>query len=270
MSLNQYNFYNPFQNNSIGFLHLGNEKNVNLSIEEVLDELDLYYQPLEKLSIALTFFIIKVIVICVGEVVGIKLLGTMKKEKCLLTDVTKVFVLSQMILHPILISFELPIITIHPINQIVGDWFCLIYWLLWGVLGRIALNNSFIAAAMRYMFIVHDQKVKIYEKENIKRWCLYITIAIPFIEFLLDASLNSPRLSFVKKCYGMDHQIFLSETSTLNVFKSNFYKENVDFDTIQEVGRGIGKLFEISFSVFTHSNITEIFLYYKVFTKMHR
>ena len=265
--------YHPFPNSSFGYLFAHEIDMANVTKGEIVDEIDLYYQPLEKPSIVLTFFFVKSLIICVGEAIGIKLIESLKKENGLLTDVTKVFIIGQMIFHPILLCLDFVVNTIHPVNEIIGNWFCFFTWLLWGVSMRIGVNNSFISALMRYLFIVHETKVNDYGKEKVKRWFLYFCLATPIIQFTLQALEGSPRLSFIKKCYGIDHRVFLIETSTLNVFKGKFLKLDgnfVDFDNLRDIGLQICKFLEAISFLIMGFNITETFFYYKIVRKIER
>ena len=122
MGLKSYHFYHPFKNSSFAVLTegVGDPKNI---AGYVLSDIDLYYQPLESPFVSFTFFILKLISIFIGEGIGIKVLNMVKKEVGLLTDITKLFVISQMILHPILLFFDLTINLIYPVNEVIGDWF---------------------------------------------------------------------------------------------------------------------------------------------------
>ena len=184
MGLKSYHFYDAFKNSSFAVLTKGltDPKNVT---GFVLDDVNLYYQPLESPYISLTFFGLKLISIIIGEGIGIKLLTMMKKENGLLTEITKLFVISQMILHPILLFFDLTINLVYPVNEVIGNWFCSLGWLCWGIFMRIGLNHSFMVALMRYFFIVHENRVKAYGKKRAKRIFLILAIAIPLFQFIL-------------------------------------------------------------------------------------
>ena len=273
MSLNLHNFYHPYYNSSLEFLSVHDLDQTNMSEGEIVDEIDLYYQPLEKPSIVITFFCIKILVICIGEAISVKLVASLNKEKALLTDVTKFFIISQMILQPILTCLDLIINLIYPVNEVIGNWVCFLTWLLWGVFMRVGLNNSFVSALMRYFFIVHEKKVNEYGKEKIRRWFLYFSLVTPIIQFTLQAIEGSPRLSFINKCYGNDHRVFLIEASTLNVFKAKFVKLDepyIDINSLWEITTRICKIIEAISFIFMGFNITESFLYYKIFNKIDR
>ena len=273
MTLNLHNFYHPFQKFYLGLFPSQVSNQSDFSGVDMMNEIDLYYQPLEKPWIVVTFWFMKLAVICIGEGVCKKLVTSLNKEVGLLTDVTKLVIIAQMVIYPILHFFELVIITIYPVHEIVGNWFCFLDWLLWGVFMRMGVNNSFVAALMRYLFIVHEEKVKSYGKEKVKRWFLYFSIITPIIQFSLQALEGSPRLSFVNKCYGTDHRVFLIETSTLNVFKRKFLKLDGSYlhvDMLREIGVRICKIVEAIVFILMGFNLTETFFYYKIFKKMNR
>jgi hypothetical protein len=274
MGLKSYHFYHPFKNSSFAFLaeRLTDSNNIT---GYVLDDIDLYYQPLESPSVSFTFFTLKLISIFIGEWIGMKVLTTIKKEIGLLTEITKLFVISQMILHPIVLFFDLTINLIHPVNEVIGDWFCSVGWLTSGIGVRIVLNNSFMAALMRYFFIIHETRVKDYGKKRAKRIFLVLTFALPLFQFISQAAEGSPRSSFVKKCYGEDHKVFLIETSTLNVLKNQFlklerYEHNGFIGSYYEIGKKMCKIIEATLFVIMGFNISEGVLYYKIFSHMHR
>ena len=274
MGLKSYHFYDAFKNSSFAVLTKGltDQKNVT---GFVLDDVNLYYQPLESPYISLTFFGLKLISIIIGEGIGIKLLAMTKKENGLLTEITKLFVISQMILHPILLFFDLTINLVYPVNEVIGNWFCSLGWLCWGIFMRIGLNHSFMAALMRYFFIVHENRVKAYGKRRAKRIFLILTIVIPLFQFILQAADGSPRLSFIKKCYGEFHKAFLIENSTFNVLKHKFlklgtYEANGFMNSFYEMGKKMCKIIEATLFVIMGFNISEGVMYYKIFSHMHR
>ena len=265
MGPTRINLYNPFQKSSLFFL-LTNDSNLSTSSHyEAVSDIDLYHQPLEKPSVVLAFFIIKSIIICAGEGICIRLLSSLKKEKGLLTDVIKLFVIIQMISYPAFHCIEIVINTAFPVSQLIGDWICFLAWLLWGVSGRILLSNSLICALMRYLFIVHEQKVDSYGKEKVKRWFLYLSITLPLIQFTLHAMAGSPRLSFVNKCYGNDHRVFLFKTSTLIASKP--FAHMVPGRTVVTE---ISKVVDLTWFLLMGFNVTEALLYFKIFNKLNR
>jgi hypothetical protein len=269
-----YHFYHPFKNSSLA-VWAGNLTDTENITGDVLDDIDLYYQPLESPSVSFTFFVLKLICVLIGEGIGIKVLTMIKKEKGVLTEMAKLCVLYQMILHPIQILMDLTINLVYPVNEVIGDWFCAFCWFLWGFGSGIVLNNSFMAALIRYCFIIHETKVKAFGKNRAKRIFLILSIAIPLFQFILQVVDGSPRLSFIKKCYGEDREAFLLETSTLKVLKSKFlkldkYESNGGIDFIYETGRRICKVIEATLFVIMGCNISECVIYYKIFSHMHR
>ena len=130
MNLNWNNFYHAFQYPSFGVTLPNGMNYSSFPHYEAIKEIDLYHQPLERPSIVLTFFIVKLILIFLGEKICITLLRSLKKEKGVLMEVTKLFIVVQMILHPTSHFIELIVNTIHPVNQIFGNWICFFVWSL--------------------------------------------------------------------------------------------------------------------------------------------
>merc|ERR1712150_145261 len=93
---------------------------------------------------------------------------------------------------------------------------------------KIVLYNSVIAAFMRYFFIIHEPKVESYGKEKVKRIFLYISVILPVFVTILMLVAASPRTSFINKCYGLDHKVFLVETSTLDVLQRKFLASGIN------------------------------------------
>ena len=99
MELKSYHFYHPFKSSSFGILTPSLKDPDNVT-GFALEDIDLYYQPLESPSIFFTFFVLSLISVFIGEGIGMKVLTMLKKELGPLTQITKLFVISQMILWP--------------------------------------------------------------------------------------------------------------------------------------------------------------------------
>ena len=276
MSLKDYHFYHPFKNSTFGFLSESQTYLANNVTGNLIEHIDMYYQPLENPFIAVSFSSLKLIFILIGELINIKLLMVIRKEaKSILTDVTKLFVICQMIYHPILECILVTTNLIHPVDEIFGEWFCTLAWFSVNFFVRVALYNSFIVAVMRYIFIIHEARVAAYGKENIKRLFLYLTIGIPLLHMALKLPESSSMFSFIKKCYGEDHKVFLAKTSTLNVLNSNFWKLKsysiYQFDDLFiDIGKKICKIVDTLLLLIMGFNITEGALYCRIFLHLNR
>ena len=271
MWVNEHNLYHPFLNKSFGFV-------LNFSsshTKNVVDEINLYYQPLPNPLVAVSFFFVKALVILIGEIIAIKFIKTMKKENGLLKDITMLFITWQTVFHPILASFDLINSLIYPAGDVFGSWICTLCWFMWGYGLRLSLYNSFLIAMLRYLFVVHEERVAAYGKEKVKNTFWYISVLLPLFHILLKIAEGSPTLSVINKCYGYDTKVFLSESTTLNVLKNNFWKTettaiNDAVDVFIAVTMKMIKLIESLILLVMGFNVSEFFIYVKIFSHLNR
>ena len=69
MSKRKY-LYHLFQNSSFGFLMTNSLSDDEIIHGNIIDSIDLQYQPVQEPAIALTFFLIKLTVIVIGEFIN--------------------------------------------------------------------------------------------------------------------------------------------------------------------------------------------------------
>ena len=276
MELHSYHFYNPFKSPALWFfLNDHNNKYGNDSMSFVLDDVDLYYQPLEPQWIAIFFFFVRLTIIVFGQFIGTKVVILMKRENGILSEVTILFMITQMVFHPILIFFELAVNLIHPVDEVMGPWVCYVAWLFYSFSTGIVLNYSFIAAIMRYIFVVHEERVVQQGKEKVKRYFLYLSIAVVIIVIIMRIIDGTSSLSFINKCYGRDHEVFLIETSSLAVLKRKFWEsaeqqhQNLVDKLLDIAKRALKVLDSIQFLVLGF-NITEAIIYKMIFSHLDR
>ena len=276
MELHSYHFYNPFKSPTLSFfLNDHNNKYGNDSMSFVMDDVDLYYQPLEPQWIAIFFFFVRLTIIVFGQFIGTKVVILMKRENGILSEVTILFMITQMVFHPILIFFELTVNLIHPVDEVMGPWVCYVAWLFYSFSTGIVLNYSFIAAIMRYIFVVHEERVVQQGKEKVKRYFLYLSIAVVITVIIMRIIDGTSSLSFINKCYGRDHEVFLIETSSLAVLKRKFWEsaeqqhQNLVDKLLDIAKRALKVLDSIQFLVLGF-NITEAIIYKMIFSHLDR
>lgn len=194
------------------------------STKYIFEEVDLFYQPIETPLVASLFFFVRLILFSIGEFVNFKVFLQINKETCLINDVAKVFTINQMVLLPVYLVYNTSTDFFHPMNKIIGQWFCTLGWFLIHLCGTIMAFHSFVVALMRYFFIVHDKKIEHFGKQRAKNLILYLSVIIPLLVVVWEGTNGSDLdvMSVVNKCYGKDHKIFLIERSTSEVFKSKF------------------------------------------------
>ena len=276
MGLHSYHFYNPFKSPTLWFFLNDPNNNIsNDSMSYVMDDVDLYYQPLEPQWIAIFFFFVRLIIIVLGQVIGTKVVILMKRENGILSEVTILFMITQMVFHPILIFFELTVNLIHPVDEVMGPGVCYVAWLFYSFSTSIVLNYSFIAAIMRYIFVVHEERVIQHGKEKIKRYFLYLSVAVVIIVIIMRIIDGTSSLSFINKCYGRDHEVFLIETSSLAVLKRKFWEsaeqqhQSLVDKLIEIAKRALKVLDSVQFLVLGF-NVTEGIIYKMIFSHLDR
>ena len=270
--------HNQFSRNlSIG-LFIENMKNNNrTSTFFSLNDVDLYYQPVEAISVGILFFSIRLILVIIGWIINLKLYFQISKETCLVKDVTKVYTITQIAFLPIWFFFNSGTDFFHPLNEIIGQWFCTTGWFLIHFCGTLIAFYSLVVSLMRYFFIIHEKRVELYGKKKAQRHFSWLIIIIPLIMVLWESSNGSDLdvMSVVNKCYGKDHKIFLIETSTSAVFRNKF----CEYDNYDKSGSH-GNLFSLfrRFScvtnklclVLTSLNVTEGIVYCRVLAHISR
>ena len=274
--LNRKHYYHPFKGSNFAGLLQDNSSPENSGVL-YLDHVDLYYQPLQQPIIAGMFFLIRVFLVMIGEVLHVKLFKLMKKENGLVKDVTKLFTVTQMIFWPFWLMLTTSTDFVHPLKDVVGKWYCTFTWFFFYLCWIIISSHSFVVSLLRYCFIVHSQKVETFGKEKVQTIFFFINILVPLLVVFWAAiegtELNA--MSFINKCYGNHHKVFLIDTSTLNVVKRNFCQFEVlethhGFGTIIKFLRSISCVTKVSLMLIMGFNITEGIIYYKVLSHIYR
>ena len=266
--------YRPSSNSS--FYVLTKPSLANHSLQGALiNDIDLYYQPLAEPTIALAFFISKSSIILLGELLGVKLLMNLKKDNSILNHVTTFFVSTQMVCYPISLVFITANDFLYPVNEVIGKWFCTLGWIIVSYCSFVALFYSCIVALMRYFFILNNGNAYIYGKEIAKRHFLIMAVVVPLLCVMWESTESLHILSYINKCYGFDHHVFLIETSTLNVFKHKFWEfKSFTHDGPVElaimIAKRVSKILKAIVMIVLGANLFEGILYYKILTHMYR
>jgi hypothetical protein len=243
----------------------------------ILEEINLYHQPMPDPIYASIFFLVMAIEVIAGLYLHKKVLVLLKKENGIVKNVTKTFVFTQMLVWPLGVFMITITNFIHPLQDIFGKWFCFTSWIFLYFSMNLIFSHSFIVAMMRYFFIVHSKKVNVMGKEKVKKLFHLFSILLPTLVTLgqITKSTDGQSISFVNKCYGKHHKTFLIETSTSNVFKKNFCEINFYGDA-KEPAQIIGLLMQFLCVVSTTTmiimgtNLTEGIIYARLFSYMRR
>ena len=270
------NLYHPFNSSFLGFFF-----KTDLISEEingiVLQNIDLNHQPLPSPLAAIVFFFIKLILVLVGGFVQLKVWFLIKNEKSLTTEVVKVYIASLIVFCPYFIVFSTITDFIHPVNQVIGQWFCALGTFIMYFCLIVITFNSFIVSLMRYLFIVHEEKVKIYGKKKVKKFFLVLSILVPFLINVwrtVDSPAKDP-LSYINKCNGDHHRVFLIEASSSYMNGGGFcptisYDEGDIYGKFNAVFQKISCISRVLITLIMGFNFTEGFIYFKIFSHMMR
>ena len=113
--------------------------------------------------------------------------------------------------------------------------------------------------------------------ERVKKIFLVASILIPLLVVIWAAIEGSElnAMSFINKCYGNHHKVFLIDTSTLNVVKRNFCQFEVmenhhRFGKMISLVRRVSCVTKITLMLTMGFNISEGFIYYKVLSHIYR
>ena len=274
---NKQHFHHPYSGEYFGFYSEYKNDNERHSHGFVLEDIDLYYQPLPEPIVASIFHIIRLILAIIGWVINIKVWKMLDKENGLVKDVTKTYTIALMVGGTTLTIFWASTDFLHPINEIIGEWYCDLGWFVLYTSWFIMSFHSLIVAAMRYLFIIQEKKVEIYGKEKVRKIFHFLSFFLPFLLMIwsiMDKS-DVDAMSFFNKCNGNHHKVFLLDTSTLNVAKRNFC-EHVEYHDEGSLGRIIAAfkrcacIIRTLFILLMGFNFVEIYIYFKILTHIYR
>ena len=275
MFLERRNVYHPFLGSCVG-IYIPDQFHKENSSGFVLQDVDLYYQPLKEPEIGIIICSIRLILILIGEFVHSRVLILIKKENGLVKEVTMICTITSMIVWPFWVIFTSGTDFVHPINEIIGKWFCSLSNLFMFYSFSIISFNSFIVAAMRYLFIVHKEKVEMFGKQKTKNIFLLLNVFVPAILVVLDVIENSELnpLSYINKCNGVDHKVFLADTSTLHIAKRNFCAPAISVGTdsygVLEMIKRTCCIVKLVVVLVMGLNFFEGIIYFRIFSHIDR
>ena len=201
----------------------------------------------------------------------------LKREDSILKQITKTFVYANMTLLTTAIICINVVNFIHSLSLEFTDYICPVLRFLLYLGVNFVSFYSFVSASMRYLFIVHTDEVDKYGKERVKTIFYALSILIPLMVTIwkvLDGS-EVDAMSFINKCYGQHHKVFLIETSTVNVFMKSFcqvpnYGNQVGYDKLVAFCKQTFCMASTITMLIMGSNITEGLIYYKLFAHMNK
>ena len=243
-------------------------------LNEAITDIHFYYGPIPNPEISITFFILKGIIIIIGEFLNNYNLKFLELQDGLVNDILKMFLRVQMVYWPVTVLFSTTTDFFYPLRDMVGVWYCS-FGFLWIVCGMtLILFHSFIVGLMRYVFVVHNERVVGYGKERAKKLFFLASILIP-VFVTLWGYLNgrdTSAISSLNKCNGVHHKAFLIENSIDSTMKRNFcvfekYEHEGEF--LATIRRMSCKLYSALY-VLMGFNVVEGLLYWRTVTHANR
>ena len=276
MVLTRCNRYNPYTRSFLG-AYLDNSSISSNDAKIFLDDIDLYHQPVPSPMVASVSSIVNVAMFIAGTYLHLKVLKQLRKEDGILKSITKTFVYANITLWTDSIILSTVTNFIHTLPAMITDYLCPVFRFTLYLCVNLVFFHSFVSATMRYVFIVHTNKVDQYGQEKVKTIFHALSIFIPLmiaVWKLVDGS-EVDSMSFINKCYGHHHKVFLIETSTINVFKKNFcgvenYADLVGYNKLVAIAKQIFCVASTITMIIMGSNMTEGFIYYKLFSYLNR
>ena len=274
---NKRHFYHPYSGEYFGFYSVHKHENEIHSHGFVLEDIDLYYQPLPEPIEASLFHILRLILAMIGWIINIKVWKMLDKENGLVKDVTKIYTIALMIGSTMLSIFWASTDFLHPVNEIIGQWYCDLGWFVLYTSWFTMSFYSLIVSTMRYLFIIQEKKVEMYGKEKVRKIFYFLSFLLPLLLMIWSVTDKSDvdAISVFNKCNGNHHKVFLFDTSTLNVAKRNFC-EHVEYDDEGSLGRIIAAfrryacIIRTLLILFMGFNFAEIYIYFKILTHIYR
>ena len=274
MFLKKENFYHPFIEPYLGFFAYDDRCRDNDTCM-VLENIDLYYQPVEEPVVGKTILVIGLISLLLGEVIQFRLLTMVKRENGLVKEVTQIYSLTSIIGYPMLFVISIGTDFVHPLNEVIGGWFCTLAWIVTYFHFIVITFQSFIVAMMRYCFITNEETVKKYGKEKTKRIFVFLSLFIPLIMVILEG-IENPELHpfiYINRCYGRDHRLFLLDYSIFQVPYFCQFQNHSDEGTygrVLQILRQSSCIFRLVINIFMGFNLSEVIIYYKIFSHIKR
>ena len=270
------NYYHPFTDSFLGAFAQSNSMITN-DTSMILEDIDLYFQPVPRPIVAGIFCGVLVIILILGLFLDLKILRMLKKEDSIVKNITRTFVFAHMTLLPILIITINLTNFVHNLPPMITNFICPLIWFLIHFCINLSTFHSFVTATMRYFYIVHTDKVNSIGKEKVKKIFHAMSTLIPLIVTIwksMDGAELDP-FSFINKCYGTHHKVFLVETSTLNVFTKSFceienFAEVEGYNFFVALVKQIFCVASMTTILIMGSNLTEGLIYYKLFSHMNR
>ena len=201
----------------------------------------------------------------------------LKRGDNLVSFILKVYVIVQMISFPLDCIFRHATDFIYPLSEVFGSWFCVFfYFLKWSCTIFISFHTTVIAI-MRYIFVVHDERVASFGKQRAQHFFYWLLGIVPIVLtiwlYFGAADREYDGNIAINKCNGVYDKIFLLKWGFAGR-QSVWYARcgvqcyaSVNFDNVAsaiEILELIQCIASFSIMILLTSNIFEGFIYYRL------
>ena len=226
------------------------------------------------LSLAVVYFIAQAVVYAIGLVINIKLIYVCwKKKESTTWQIHMSNSIFLTVYWPLDLSFLAISNTVPILSNYTGEWFCKLsaFVMIYGL--NFIIMNSLIVAAMKYIFIVHAIKARVYGHEKIQYIFTVINLAIPLVMPTFQVIMGLfEDYKAINNCLGLERKnmpkrniwqkLFLCNLKPSNVFLSEDYTANLVVQSACVILQAL--------TYMVACNVVEAYLYFKIFTKMKR
>ena len=134
--------------------------------------------------------------------------------------------------------------------------------------------NSLLIAVMKYVFIVHSEKVLLYGDTKTQKLFFIIDLTLPlFLAFFACITRDFDSFSELNSCFGQTEQVIAKYNTWTKSFEK-FFLCNLNREQDQSYGYTFYVVKQVLCAInsiglsLINTNIPEAFFYYKIFQKM--
>ena len=172
---------------------------------------------------------------------------------------------------------------INPPSEIFGEWFCFAYEYFAHSTGLYLGSFSIFTAGMKYWFIVHNAKARVYGEEKAKRRFLVLHLALPVVMAAMNSisNGNKDQIYVVNICWKHFPETIINATTREETSLTDRF---LCLDRTYSIEAYIGELASVYFEPFLRticgsisvfyilfcSNMGELIIYWLIFKYLNR
>ena len=222
---------------------------------------------------------ILILIFLVGLHLQIKIIKTIRQEQPMAWEINMCHSIVMIIHYICVISIETTTYIIPSLSRYTGMWFCHFGLFLRGYGSTAIFAHSLLISIYKYMFIVHDETVRKYGKDKIKKVLFWINLIHPVFASVSFMSRPYTRYSATTRC-ELPQNIHTNHTnvheSIGDTLKEVFFcgldhnDGNTDLDYFFYVSNQVYCFLQAVIGGVVALNLLEIFFYVNIFCYMKR